>query len=164
MRTHAKELGIDPHKIGIMGSSAGGHLAASCATFHEMGIREEGESMEKNLGRPDFTILCYPVISSDEKIGHTYSFDMLLGPDADPELRTLLSMEKSADKDTPPAFIWHTWEDLAVPVENSLLYALRLRECGVRFDIHVYEKGGHGMGLGDGHPWGEECLRFLDSI
>ena len=164
VRTHAGELGIDPHKIGIMGSSAGGHLAASCATLHELGLREEGESTEKDLGRPDFAILCYPVISGVEPWSHFGSFDNLLGAGHSKELAQALSMEKAADKNTPPVFIWHTWQDQCVPVENSLMYAMRLKECGVPCDLHVYEVGPHGMGLAGGHPWTEECLRWLARI
>lgn len=163
VRAHAEELGIDPHKIGIMGSSAGGHLAASCATHHEIGLREEGESTEKDLGRPDFTILCYGVLTFGEYT-HVGTRTNLLGATPDPALVDFCSMEKSADSHTPRAFIWHTWEDQAVPVQNSLLYAARLKEMGVHCDVHIYERGVHGIGLAGGHPWTTELLRWLEQV
>lgn len=162
VRANAEALGIRPDCIGIMGSSAGGHLAASCATLHEYGFREEGESKEKNFGRPDFSILCYPVISGTEPFSHFGSFQNLLGETATEELMKLLSMEKSVDAETPPAFIWHTFEDTAVPVENSIAYASALKNFNIPFELHIYEKGHHGIGLAGGHPWAEECLRWLN--
>lgn len=164
VRANAADMNINPNKIGVMGSSAGGHLAASVSTLHELGLREENESSEKNLGRPDFAILCYPVISGVESYGHKGSFANLLGDECEGEKATLLSMEKSADATTPPTFIFHTWQDACVPVENALAYAMRLKSQNVPFDLHVYEVGGHGMGLADGHPWGTELLRWLATI
>ncbi len=161
VRQHAKKLGINPHKIGLMGSSAGGHLAAVTATFHESGLREAGESPEKDLGRPDFTVLCYPVISGTASYRHSGSFQALLGENPDPDNLELLSMEKSCNSSTPPAFIWHTFEDNGVPPENSIYYALGLRKHNIPFELHVYEKGGHGKGLFNGHPWIEECVRWI---
>lgn len=170
VRANAAALKIRPDRIGVMGSSAGGHLAAMTATWHELGVREEGESGEKDLGRPDFSVLCYPVISASQPDGGSvWSFRMLLGNDpayqtSQKELAESLSMEKAADAHTPPAFLWHTWEDTGVLVENSLAYAARLRSLGIRCELHIYERGPHGMGLGDGHPWADECLRWLDSF
>ncbi len=164
VRENAESLGIRKNSIGIIGSSAGGHLAASCATFHELGAREKGESEEKDLGRPDFSILCYPVISGCEPYSHFGSFENLLGETDSPELRKKLSMEKSVDAHTPPAFIWHTWEDGCVPVENAIAYAAALKKFSIPFELHIYEKGGHGLGLAGGqHPWAEECLRWLNT-
>jgi len=156
-------LGVHADKIGVMGSSAGGHLAASCATLHELGLREEGETDAKNFGRPDFSILCYPVISGCEPYSEFGSFKCLLGETATEELTRLLSMEKSVDAATPPAFIWHTFEDAAVPVENSLAYAAALKKFNIPFELHVYEQGAHGIGLAGGHPWCAECLRWLST-
>ena len=161
IRQNAAKFDISPHKIGLMGSSAGGHLAAVTATFHELGLREADEPSGKNLGRPDFTILCYPVISGVASYRHFGSFKFLLGDNPEPDDLELLSMEKSCGINTPPAFIWHTFEDDGVPVENSIYYALGLRKYKIPFELHVYEKGGHGKGLFDGHPWGEECIRWI---
>jgi len=145
-----------------MGSSAGGHLAGLCAALHEQGIREPGESAEKNDGRPDFVILCYAVISGiNTKISHQGSFINLLGNHPTEEQLESVSLEKITDENAPAAFIWHTWQDQVVPVQNSLFYAARLKECGVECDLHVYEKGYHGIGLCGGHPWTTECLRWL---
>ena len=81
-----------------------------------------------------------------------------------PELARLLSCEQNVTKNTPPAFIWHTYEDNAVPVENSLMYAAALRRNGIPFELHIYEKGAHGTGLFDGHPWAEEAVRWMDKL
>lgn len=164
VRANANTIGIRQNRIGIMGSSAGGHLAACCATFHELGLREDGESREKDLGRPDFSILCYAVISGMEPWGNSGSFKNLLGPEADPETLHLLSMEKSVDADTPPSFIWSTYEDTVVPPENALHYASALRKFNIPFELHIYEAGPHALGLGDGHPWCGELLRWLNTI
>lgn len=162
VRTNAKELGLRTDAIGVIGSSAGGHLAASCATLHEDGVREKDEPADKNLGRPDFSILCYPVISGCEPYSHFGSFRNLLGETATEELTKYLSMEKAVDANTPPSFIWHTFEDTCVPVENAIAYATALREKNIPFELHIYEKGAHGLGLAGGHPWADECLRWLE--
>jgi dipeptidyl aminopeptidase/acylaminoacyl peptidase len=92
---------------------------------------------------------------------HSGSRQNLLGPNPSPDLIQLLSNEKQVTAQTPPCFIWHTWEDNAVKVENSLDFALALQKAGVPYDLHIYEKGGHGMGLGNGHPWANDCLFWL---
>ena len=161
VRNAAKDLGFSPDKIGLVGSSAGGHLAAFTATWHKEGLKGADEIMEIS-GRPDFIILCYPVISALPEWKHHGSFQNLLGKE---EFTTEdiqhFSMELAADAATPPAFIWHGGEDAGVKPENSILYALRLRSLGIKAELHIYEKGGHGCGLGNGHPWGEEALRYI---
>jgi acetyl esterase/lipase len=92
---------------------------------------------------------------------HQGSKNNLLGPNPDPALVDLLSNEKQVTADTPPCFIWHTWEDKGVKMENSMAFAAALREKGVPFELHIYEKGGHGMGLGNGHRWTSDCLAWL---
>ena len=166
VRARAKEWGIDPHRIGIMGSSAGGHLAATVLTHFDPGNPKVEDPIDRQSCRPDFGILCYPVITMG-KYTHPGSRRMLLGPHPNPKLIDLLSNEKQVTAKTPPCFLWHTWEDSTVPVENSLLFAEALRRAGVPFALHIYEKGRHGIGLGDRppfhhtHPWTRDLLFWL---
>ena len=160
-RSKAAEWKIDIQRVGIMGSSAGGHLASSLLTHFSQGDAKHPDPVEREDSRPDLGILCYPVITMGE-FTHTGSRDNLLGANASPELIEFLSSEKQVTKNTPPCFVWHTWEDGGVPVENSINFAMALRENGVRFELHVYEKGGHGMGLANPrHRWSEDCLAWL---
>lgn len=165
-RFKATEWKIDPTRVGIMGSSAGGHLASTLITHHDPGKAGDADPVEQLSSRPDIGILCYAVITMGEHT-HQGSKTNLLGKSPAPELVEWLSSEKQVTKDTPPCFIWHTWEDNAVKVENSLEFALAMRRAGVPFDLHVYEKGGHGMGLGGRrggalHPWTADCLYWLN--
>jgi acetyl esterase/lipase len=166
VRAHADDYKIDPHRIGIMGSSAGGHLAATLLTHFSAGDTNSADAIERQSSRPDIGILCYPVISMGE-FTHQGSKDNLLGKDPSPELVTLLSNELRVTTNTPPCFIWTTYEDTAVPIENSLLFATALQKNHVPFDLHIYQKGGHGMGLADKppfahpHPWAKDCLFWL---
>jgi acetyl esterase/lipase len=167
VRHNAAEWGIDPHRLGIIGSSAGGHLASTLLTHFDPGAPTAADPIERQSSRPDLGILCYPVITMGEKT-HQGSKNNLLGPNPSPELVTLLSNELQVTKDTPPTFLFHTVEDTAVPVENSLMFAAALAKNKVPFALHVYPKGVHGIGLGtrDGdpskrHPWTSECARWL---
>ncbi len=165
-RSKAAEWKIDSKRVGIMGSSAGGHLASTAVTHFDAGKPDAADPIERESSRPDLGILCYPVISMGEN-AHLGSKKNLLGENPSEELVELLSNEKQVTPQTPPCFIWHTWEDKGVKVENALSFAAALQKNGVRFDLHVYEKGGHGMGLGGGraggpkHPWTEDCLFWL---
>ena len=165
-RAKAAEWKIDPKRVGVIGSSAGGHLASTLLTHFEAGDAAATDLVERESSRPDLGILCYPVITLGEHT-HRGSRQNLLGNDPEPELVELLSNEKQVRADTPPCFVWHTWEDAAVKVENSLEFAAALRRAGVPFDLHVYQKGGHGLGLGRGrnggsyHPWVADCLFWL---
>jgi acetyl esterase/lipase len=165
-RAKAAQWKIDPKRVGVMGSSAGGHLASTLLTHFDAGKAGDPDPIEHESSRPDLGILCYAVITMGPNT-HGGSKKNLLGDDPSPELLELLSNEKQVTKDTPPCFIWHTWEDNAVKVENSLEFAAALRRAGVPFDLHVYQKGGHGMGLGGGraggaqHPWAADCLFWL---
>lgn len=159
-RTKANEWKLDPHRIGVMGSSAGGHLASTLLTHFDAGKPDAADPVERQSSRPDAGILCYAVITMGDNT-HRGSRQNLLGPDPSPDLILLLSNEKQVTAQTPPCFIWHTWEDNAVKVENSLDFALALQKAGVPYDLHIYEKGGHGMGLGNGHPWANDCLFWL---
>jgi acetyl esterase/lipase len=165
-RVRAADWKIDVKRVGIMGSSAGGHLASTLMTHFDAGNPEASDPVERQSSRPDIGILCYAVITMGE-FTHQGSKKNLLGPDPDPALVELLSNEKQVSKDTPPTFLWHTYEDSGVKIENSMQFASALRKNGVPFDLHIFQKGGHGMGLGGGrnggpmHPWAEDCLYWL---
>ena len=161
-RSRAKEWGIDPKRVGIMGSSAGGHLAATLLTHFDAGKADATDLIERESCRPDLGVLCYPVITMGEKT-HDVSKKLLLGDNPSPELVEMLSNELHVTSRTPPCFIWATDEDTTVPVENSLLFAEALRKAGVPFDLHIYQHGKHGMGLAGGHPWTRDCLFWLQS-
>ena len=160
VRAHAAEWKIDPKRVGIIGSSAGGHLVSTLATHFDSGKPDATDVVERQSSRPDLVILCYPVISMGPNT-HQGSKNNLLGKEPDPELVKNLSNETQVTKDTPPCFIWHTWEDKAVKVENSLEFASALQRAGVPFDLHIYQKGAHGLGLGNNHPWANDCLYWL---
>ena len=166
VRAHADEYKIDSHRVGIMGSSAGGHLAATLLTHFDAGDTNATDAVERQSSRPDLGILCYAVISMGE-FTHKGSKSNLLGTNATPELVALLSNELQVTNNTPPCFLWTTYEDNTVPMENTMLFANALRKNHVPFDLHVYQKGGHGMGLQDKppfakpHPWASDCLFWL---
>ena len=166
VRAKAATWHIDPRRVGIMGSSAGGHLASTLMTHFEPGDANSADPIERESSRPDLGILCYPVISFGE-FRHVGSRDNLLGQNPSPELVKLLSNELQVTKDTPPCFLWHTFDDQTVPVENTLLFATALRQAGVPFDLHIYQHGRHGLGLDDKppfnhpHPWAADCLFWL---
>jgi acetyl esterase/lipase len=160
VRAKAGEWAIDAKRVGIMGSSAGGHLASTLLTHFDAGDAAAADVIERQSSRPDLGVLCYAVITMGPDT-HQGSKQNLLGKDPSPELVTLLSNELQVTAQTPPCFVWSTDEDKTVKVENSLSFALALRKAGVPFDLHIYEKGGHGMGLGNGHPWGNDCLFWL---
>lgn len=165
-RSKAEEWKIDVKRVGIMGSSAGGHLASTLLTHFDAGDANAADPIEKLSSRPDLGILCYAVITMGE-FTHAGSKKNLLGPEPDPAMVELLSNEKQVTKDTPPTFLWHTWEDKGVKIENSTQFAAALRANGVPFELHIFQKGGHGMGLGGGrnggprHPWAGVCLYWL---
>jgi acetyl esterase/lipase len=167
VRANVADWNIDPRRIGIMGSSAGGHLASTLMTHFDSGDTNSPDPIERQSSRPDIGILCYPVITMGE-FTHKGSHDMLLGTNPPPELVKLLSNELQVTTNTPPCFIWCTYEDRTVPIENELMFAAALRKSHVPFDLHIYQKGGHGMGLGDRkppfehpHPWAADCLFWL---
>ena len=168
VRARAAEWQLDPKRIGIMGSSAGGHLASTLLTHFDNGKPDAADPIEQQSSRPDLGILCYPVITLQDPFGHRGSRENLLGKEPPSELVQELSNHLKVSKETPPCFLWHTGEDKGVPVENSLLFAEALRKAGVPFDLHVYEKGAHGIGLGTReydpsrwHPWTRDCTFWL---
>lgn len=164
VRLHSAEWGIRPDRIAIMGFSAGGHLAATAGTHWDHGHTDSSDPVERTSCRPDAMVLCYPVISFGE-YGHQGSRERLLGEQADPAAAAGLSIENCVTADTPPAFLWHTANDGAVPVENSLHLAGALRKAEVPFELHVYPNGRHGLGLADEQPhvksWVGLCAAWL---
>ena len=167
VRARAGEWKLDPGRIGIMGSSAGGHLASTLATHFDTGQTNAADPIQRESSRPDLGVLCYAVITMGE-FTHQGSKDNLLGKSPPPELVRELSNELQVTKDTPPCFLWSTFEDRAVPMENTLQFAEALRKAHVPFDLHIYQKGGHGMGLGSHewdpakrHPWTADLAFWL---
>lgn len=156
VRARAHELGVNAQRVGVLGFSAGGHLAACASCLFE----EDG-------ARPDFAILAYPVITLQAPYAHAGSRRALLGADPDPALVTALSMETRVTARTPPTFLWHTRDDASVPVENSLLYAQALERADVAHELVVYDTGPHGLGLDPeyeaGRQWPKACEAWLRS-
>jgi acetyl esterase/lipase len=160
VRSRCSEWGIDKTRVGIIGSSAGGHLASTLLTHFDAGNPTAEDVIDRESSRPDLGILCYPVITLGE-FTHSGSKKNLLGENPPAELVKFLSNELQVTRETPPTFIWHTAEDLVVPVENTMLFASALRKNGVPFDLHIYEKGRHGIGLANGHAWTKDCEFWL---
>jgi acetyl esterase/lipase len=166
VRAHAAEWGIDPKRIGMIGSSAGGHLTATLSTQFDSGKPGDADPIERVSSRPDIAVLCYGFILFD--VPNAEREERFLGAHGTPEQIKLLSPRLNVTKDTPVSFIWQTVEDEKVPVDNAFAYADALREKGVRFDLHLYQKGKHGIGLGDKnldpskmHPWTKDCAFWL---
>jgi acetyl esterase/lipase len=147
VRARAAEWNIDPTRIGVMGFSAGGHLASTLATHFDDGQSDAGDAIDRASSRPDFLILCYPVISMTESYMHRGSRENLLGKDADEALAVNLSNEKQVTAQTPPTFIFQTDADKPVPAENCVAFYLALRRAGVPAELHIYQNGSHGVGL-----------------
>lgn len=166
VRAHAAEFKVDVHRVGIMGSSAGGHLAATLLTHFDEGDTNSADVVERESSRPDLGVLCYAVITMG-KYTHEGSRNNLIGTNPPPELVQLLSNELQVTTNTPPCFLWTMFEDTTVPMENTMMFAEALRKNHVPFALHVYEKGHHGMGLKDQapfahpHPWAADCLFWL---
>jgi acetyl esterase/lipase len=168
VRARADEWKLDPKRVGIMGSSAGGHLASTLLTHCDAGKPDAADPVERQSSRPDLGILCYSVISMTSEFTHQDSKRNLLGTNPPPELAREVSSELQVTRETPPCFVWHTWEDKGVPIENALSFVEALQRQGVRFDFHVYERGPHGIGLGSAewnpdrrHPWTGDCAFWL---
>ncbi|MFN0019973.1 MAG: alpha/beta hydrolase [Pirellulaceae bacterium] len=165
VRSRAKEFNVDPAKIGILGFSAGGHLTSSAVTHFDKGKADSDDPIQKVSCRPDFGVLCYPVIAFNEKFTHVGSQNNLLGKDASEDLIKSMSSEKQVTAETPPCFLWHTYEDTGVPPENSVVFYLACIKNKVPAELHVYEKGRHGVGLAKGmagtENWPMECIAWM---
>ena len=165
VRARAKEFHVDPAKIGILGFSAGGHLTSSAVTHFDNGKADDADPIQKVSCRPDFGVLCYPVIAFGEKFSHVGSQNNLLGKDAPEDLVKSMSSEKQVTAQTPPCFLWHTYEDTGVLPENSIVFYLACIKNKIPAELHVYEKGRHGVGLGKGitgtENWPTECIAWL---
>lgn len=161
VRRNAVKWKLNPNKIGIMGFSAGGHLAATLSTHYSDKVYIPSDTTS---AKPNFSILIYPVISMQEGITHQGSKDNLLGKDANDETTEKYSNEKQITADTPKAFLVHATDDKAVPVENSINYYLALKKEKVPAEMHLYENGGHGFGLGTkgtNASWPKTCEKWL---
>jgi acetyl esterase/lipase len=167
VRARATEWGIDPGKIGVIGFSAGGHLASTLGTHFDSGRADAADPIERAGSRPDFMILCYPVISMTAPFTHAGSRENLLGKHPGPDLARLMSNELQVTSDTPPTFLWTTNEDTLVPCENSIAFFEALRKVGVPAELHIYERGSHGKGLAPDVPgtnaWPKACHDWLAS-
>ena len=165
VRRNAQEWNINPNKIGIMGFSAGGHLAATLSTHYNDKVYDTEDTTS---ARPDFSILIYPVISMQNEITHGGSRNNLLGENPSKELVDKYSNELQVDSLTPPAFLVHSMDDGAVPVENSIRYALALKNNKVTCELHVFKSGGHGYGLGHSNNtesnWPKLCEAWLQNM
>jgi acetyl esterase/lipase len=164
VRARAKEWNLDAKRIGILGFSAGGHLASTLGTHFDAGRADSKDEIERVSSRPDLMILIYPVITMGE-FAHKGSKMNLLGENPSEDLVRLYSNELQVTKETPPTFLVHTMTDATVPVENSLLFLSALRKAGVPFEFHLYEQGPHGFGLASTNPilasWADRCADWL---
>lgn len=167
VRTHARQYNINPDQIGIMGFSAGGHLAMTATVYPVSASPKDEDPVARVSSRPDCLVLGYPVISMGEYT-HQGSRSNLLGAEAAPELVAQLSLENQVHADVPPTFVWHTTDDQSVPVENSLMLALGLSKYQVEFALHIFKHGRHGLGLANEQPevreWTTLCAEWLSGI
>jgi len=167
VRALAEEWRVKPDKIAVLGFSAGGHLTASLAVFYDGGEPDADDPVAQASARPDAVVLCYPVISSGPH-GHRGSFDNLLGAEATEAEREKMSLEKHVHSGMPPAFLWSTADDQAVPVENSLMLATAMRQKEIPFEMHIYPHGPHAMGLAAKDPhvatWIPLCVEWLHGM
>lgn len=167
VRAHAADYNIDPKRVGILGFSAGGHLAASSGIFPVDGDPTATDPVARQSSQPNCMVLCYPVISL-ERFYHKGSVTNLLGENPPEQLRHELSLDNQVTADLPPTFIWHTADDSGVPVENSLFFAQALSKNKVNFEMHIFRHGRHGLGLAQEQPevaaWTDLCATWLGKI
>jgi acetyl esterase/lipase len=165
LRSDAARWAISPDRIGVLGFSAGGHLAASAGTLFDDADGRTGAALDATSARPDFLVLVYPVIRLVGPDAHTGSGRSLLGANATPGMLERFSLDTRVTTKTPPAFLVHGGTDTAVPPENSVLFYLALRRAGVPAELHVYREGAHGVGLEPNHgpisDWPKRCAEWL---
>jgi acetyl esterase/lipase len=168
VRYHAEKWNVDIRKVGVMGFSAGGHLASTLSTHFDAGDVKNEDPVERLSCRPDFSVLVYPVISFTKEYSHVGSRENLLGKDADPELVKHFSNELQVNKDTPPAILIHSGDDKVVPVENAMVYYHALQKLGINSELHIYPYGGHGysLAIGQGHlsTWPDRVIHWIKYI
>ncbi len=167
VRSRAGEWKLDPKKIGVLGFSAGGHLASTAGTHFDAGNKQAEDPIERSSCRPDFMILIYPVVTMTDPFTHQGSRQNLLGPHPDAKLVERYSNEKQVTAETPPTFLVASTADNAVPAENSVEFYLALRRAKVPAELHVFEQGDHGFGLGQKYKtvgqWPELCRAWLQT-
>lgn len=168
VRFYAEKWNIHKDQIGIMGFSAGGHLASTAATHFDQGNPGAVDSIDQQSSRPDFQVLIYPVISMSKTIMHRGSRNRLIGENPDSATAKLYSNELQVAKNTPPAFLLHATDDRTVPVENTLLYYQTLKDNSVPVEMHIFPKGGHGFGLGAAGSgldrWMDLCVDWVKAL
>lgn len=164
VRAAAVEWNVDPQRIGVLGFSAGGHLAATLATNYDAEEAKQGTPLDHISARPDFQVLVYPVITLHGEGAHVWCAEALFGPNPDQALAERWSSHRCVTEQTPPAFLVHTADD-DVSCMNSLLMAQALKRASVPFELHIYERGGHGYGLAPDDPvlgdWPTRCAAWL---
>lgn len=168
VRHHAADWNINPKRIGIMGFSAGGHLASTLSTHFDYGDPDAGDPIERLSCRPDFSVLVYPVISFVGPSAHSGSRTNLIGENPGEDMMIYYSSDQQITAETPPAILIHATDDKSVPVENSILYYTALKNKGVQTALHVYPYGGHGFSLAANDPylsgWMERCVEWLRAL
>ncbi len=165
VRSRAKEFGVLPDKIGVIGFSAGGHLVSTAETHFDAGDPQAQDPIDRVSSRPDFAILAYPVISFVADYSHQGSWQNLLGKDANLDVRRALSNEFNVTPQTPPTFLFSSSTDTVVPPENSVAFYLALRKANVPAELHIFEKASHGVGLDLDDPsvgeWNKLAIHWL---
>lgn len=168
VRSRAVDWGLDPQRIGVMGFSAGGHLAATLGTHFEHPVYTARDSVDIISARPDFMVLMYPVISFTHKALHSGSREALLGKDPEPELAAFYSAELQVTAATPATLLIHATDDSAVPPENSLLFYQKLKDLGIPASLLIYARGGHGFSLAQDDPylrtWPDQVISWLRTL
>ena len=168
IRSNANLWALDADKVGVLGFSAGGHLASTVTTLFDKNYGKAGDGTDDFSSRPDFSVLCYPVISMTQSFMHAGSRNNLIGKEPKAELTNLMSTDLQVTEKTPPVFLLHAGDDKVVPVDNSLAFYEAMLKANVPGQMHIYDRGGHGFGLGKGRgtveDWSNICRRWILSV